>query len=131
MTHFNQKYLENYKIQSQIQDSRWMTKQYLVTLEGFPGGSDGKDLPAMQETHVQSLGQEYSLEKGMREIRPIPVFLPGEFHGQRNLAGDSVWGHKESETAERLFPLFLSATAEDVVWWQPRNKGAHFVLSAV
>ena len=115
MTHFNQKYLENYKIQSQIQDSRWMTKQYLVTLEGFPGGSDGKDLPAMQETHVQSLGQEYSLEKGMREIRPIPVFLPGEFHGQRNLAGDSVWGHKESEMTERLLPLFLSATTEDVI----------------
>ena len=24
-----------------------------------------KNLPAMQETHVQSLGQEYPLEKGM------------------------------------------------------------------
>ena len=25
---------------------------------GFPGGSDGKNLPTMQETRVQSLGQE-------------------------------------------------------------------------
>ena len=31
---------------------------------GFPGGSDSKNLPAMQETQVQSLDQE-DLEKGM------------------------------------------------------------------
>ena len=31
----------------------------------FPGGSDVKNLPAMQETQVQSLGQEDLLEKGM------------------------------------------------------------------
>ena len=31
----------------------------------FPGGSDVKHLPAMQETRVQSLGQEDPLEKEM------------------------------------------------------------------
>ena len=31
---------------------------------------------------------------------PIPVFLPGEFHGQRILTGYSPWGHKESDTTE-------------------------------
>ena len=31
----------------------------------FPGGSDGKNLPAIMETRVQSLGQEDPLEKGM------------------------------------------------------------------
>ena len=31
---------------------------------GFPGGSDRKNLPAMQETCVQSLGWEDPLEKG-------------------------------------------------------------------
>ena len=30
-----------------------------------------------------------------KEWLPTPVFLPGEFHGQRNLAGYSPWGHKE------------------------------------
>ena len=30
----------------------------------------------------------------------IPVFLPGEFHGQRSLTGYSPWGHKESETTK-------------------------------
>ena len=35
-----------------------------------------------------------------REWQPTPVFLPGEFHGQRSLEGFSPWGHKESDTAE-------------------------------
>ena len=26
---------------------------------------------------------------------PTPVFLPGEFHGQRSLVGYRPWGHKE------------------------------------
>ena len=29
---------------------------------------------------------------------PTPVFLPGEFHVQRSLAGYSPWGHKELDT---------------------------------
>ena len=28
--------------------------------------------------------------------------LPGEFHGQRSLAGYSPWGGKESDTTEQL-----------------------------
>ena len=28
--------------------------------------------------------------------------MPGEFHGQRNLAGYSPWGRKESDTTELL-----------------------------
>ena len=59
----------------------------------------------MQETQVQSLGQEDLLEK---EWLPTPVFLPGEFHGQRSLVGYSPWGCKESDTAERL-TLFLKS----------------------
>ena len=37
----------------------------VTTLMGFPGGSVVKNLPAKQETRVQSLGQEDPLEKGM------------------------------------------------------------------
>ena len=33
-----------------------------------------------------------------RAWQPTPVFLPGEFHGQRNLGGYSPWGCKESDT---------------------------------
>ena len=32
----------------------------------------------------------------------MPVFLPGEFHGQRSLGGYSPWGHKESDTIEHV-----------------------------
>ena len=34
--------------------------------------------------------------------QPTPVFLPGESHGQRSLAGYSPQGCKESDTTERL-----------------------------
>ena len=40
-----------------------------------------KNLPAVQETQVQSLGWE---DPWRRKWQPTPVFLPGEFHGQRN-----------------------------------------------
>ena len=56
-----------------------------------------KNLPAMQEMWVQSLGQEDPLEE---EMATTPVFLPGKSHGQRSLAGYSPWGHKESDTTE-------------------------------
>ena len=36
-----------------------------IYLMGFPGGSDSKSPPAMQEMQVQSLGQEDPLEKGL------------------------------------------------------------------
>ena len=32
----------------------------------------------------------------------IPVFLPGQSHGQKSLAGSSPWGHKESDMTELL-----------------------------
>ena len=35
-----------------------------------------------------------------REWLPTPVFLPGEFHGQRSLGGYSPWGCKELDTTE-------------------------------
>ena len=54
-----------------------------------------KNVPAMQETWFRALGQEDPLEKGM--TTPTPVFLPGEFHGQRSLAGYSPKGPKESD----------------------------------
>ena len=35
-----------------------------------------------------------------REWQPTPVFLPGEFHGQRNLVGYGSWGQKELDMTE-------------------------------
>ena len=50
-----------------------------------------KHLPAMWETWVRSLGWE---DPWRRKWQPTPVFLPGESHGQKSLAGYSPWGHK-------------------------------------
>ena len=41
-----------------------------------------KNLPAMRETWLQSLSREDPLEK---EMTTTPLFMPGEFHGQRSL----------------------------------------------
>ena len=51
-----------------------------------------KNLLAMQETQVQSLGQE---DPWRREWLPSPVFLLGKSHGQGSLA----------DTTEHLTPL--------------------------
>ena len=56
-----------------------------------------KNLPAVQETRVPSLGQEDPPEKGMATT---PIFLPGESHGQRSLVGYSSWGHNESDMTQ-------------------------------
>ena len=56
-----------------------------------------KNLPAMWETWVQTLGQE---DLWRREWQPTPVLLPGKSHGQRSLVGYRPWGHKESDTTE-------------------------------
>ena len=73
---------------------------FIYMLEDFPDGSGVKNLPAMQET------QRHGFHAWVRKIpwrkkwQPIPVFLLGEFHGPRSLAGYSPWGHKKSETTE-------------------------------
>ena len=41
-----------------------------------------------------------------RKWQPTPLFLPGESHGQRRLAGYSQQCHKESGTTERFHFLF-------------------------
>ena len=46
----------------------------------------------MQEIRVRFLAWEGPLEEGMATT---PVFLPGGSHGQKSLAGYSLWGCKE------------------------------------
>ena len=44
-------------------------------------------------------------------MQHTPVFLHGEFHGQRILAGYSLWSHKESDITEQLtLSLFILIT---------------------
>ena len=54
-----------------------------------------KNLPAMQETHVQSLGQEDPLEKGMATHSSIPAWriLWTEELGRLRSMGSQKAGH--------------------------------------
>ena len=59
-------------------------KLYLNTnFKSSLGGSDGS-LPAKQETRFDPWVWKIPWR---REWLPTPVFLPGEFHGQRSLEG--------------------------------------------
>ena len=64
---------------------------------GFPGGSVSKE----SACSVEEPGLILMLERfpGEGLWPPPPVFLPGEFHGQRSLAGYNPWDHKESDMA--------------------------------
>ena len=71
---------------------------FLGTVD-FTGGSNGR-------VHLQSRRPRFNAWVGKilwsRRWQPTPVFLPGESHGQRSLAGCSPWGHEESDTTEQL-----------------------------
>ena len=43
-----------------------------------------------------------------RKWQLTPVLLSGKSHGQRSLVGYNPWGHKESDTTERLHSLHLA-----------------------
>ena len=78
-----------------------------------------KNLPVIQETWVPSLGQKIPWR---REWQPTPVFLPGEFYGQRSVAGYSPWGREEMDTTEQLTLYFLNLSASLRILSQPRKN---------
>ena len=62
-----------------------------------------KNLPAVQETRVWSLGWEDCLR---RKWQPTPVFLPGKSRGQRSLGGYSPWAARvEHNLVTKLPPV--------------------------
>ena len=91
--------------------SRLGNKFILNIFLGFPGGTSGKELAC--QCRRQKRSRFYPWVGKMpwrRNWHPIPVFLPGKFHGQRSLVGYSPWGHKESDTTEQLTYCFLDST---------------------
>ena len=66
---------------------------HMICNEGFPRGSVVKNLPAMQEMQVRSLGQEDPLEKGMATHSSILAWeIPGteEPGGLQSMASQRV-----------------------------------------
>ena len=67
---------------------------------GLPCGSDIKNLHAVRETQVPSLGWENALEEGMAIHSSIPAWRILMDRGAQQAT--SSWGCKESDTTERL-----------------------------
>ena len=67
----------------------------LIIIQGFPGGSDGKESACNVGDlgSIPGLGRSPGEGKGYHSsilawrIPPTPIFLPGESHGQRSLGG--------------------------------------------
>ena len=72
-------------------------EKHYFKLLGFPGGSDGKGSASCKRPGFDPWVVKIPWR---REWQPMPVFLPGEFHGQRSLAGYGPWGHKELDMTE-------------------------------
>ena len=69
-------------------------------LQGFLAAQQVKNLPAIRETWLRSLGWEDPLEKGKATHSSV-------------LAWRIPWGHKESDTTERLSLSLYKREAEE------------------
>ena len=67
-----------------------------------------KNLPVMQETQVQSLGQEDPLEEGMATYSSI---LAGKSHGEKSLKGYSL---DTTEAIKQVQPMFRDCQTDSV-----------------
>ena len=63
---------------------------------GFPHGASGKEV-AFRRLKRQRFDPWVRKIPWRTKGLPTPVFLPGESHGQKSLAGYSPWGCKESD----------------------------------
>jgi len=81
---------------------------------GFPGGSDGKE----STCNVGDLGSIPRLGRspGGGHGNPLQYSCLENPHGQRNLAGYSPWGLKESDTIEQLSTWNINRAQSDAKW---------------
>ena len=82
---------------------------------GFPGGKE----PICQRKRPERRRFQPWVQKipWRREWLPTPVFLPGESHGQRSLAGYSPQGRKELNTAEAISQGCITTGLAVCVFW--------------
>ena len=96
-------------------------QQPMMYVLDFPSGSNSKE----SACNAGDPGSIPGLGKSAREGNgnPIPGFLPGEFHGQRSLAGYSPWGRKESDTTERLTHMMRVLLSSLCCMWENCSTG--------
>ena len=66
------------------------------------------------------------LRRWRRKWQPTPVFLPGEFHGQRSLVGSSPWGLRDGyDWATITLSLTHSLKLRRALsWWLSSKESA-------
>jgi len=78
-------------VQDVLESKDWASQVVLVVKNLLANAGDIKDAHS-----IPGLGR-FPWKKSWQ---PTPVFLPGESHGQRSLAGYSPKGYKESDLTE-------------------------------
>ena len=75
----------------------------------FSGGASGKGPSCQCGRHKRCRFNSWIGKiSWRRELLPTPAFLPGESHGQRNLAGYSPWDCKELDMMHTCLSVYLS-----------------------
>ena len=99
-----------------------MSWRKLDTKGKFPRWHSGKNLPANAGDSRDSgliPGSGRTPEVGSTwQWQPAPVFLPGEFHGQRSLVDCNPWGHRESDTTEQLSTAHIHTDTKGHSRWK-------------
>ena len=95
-------------------------KKQNIRLNGFPGVSMVKNPPA-----IQALVPWVRKIPWRRAWQPASVFLPGESHGQRSLAGYSPWSHRKLPTTKHTCTSVFISSAATVFDWQL----LHFIIT--
>ena len=83
-----------------------------MALHSFPGGSNS--IRICLQCRRPGFNSWIGKIPWRRELQPTPVFLPGEFHGQRSLAVYSPQGCKESDITGRLTLSLLSRLVKNL-----------------
>jgi len=80
---------------------------------GFPGSDGKKSTCQCRRPRFNPWVWKIPWRK---EWPPTPVFLPGEFHGHRSLAGYNPQGRKELDTTEQLTLRLFHFRLKDVLY---------------
>ena len=80
---------------------------FCLYLHRFSSSSDGKESAC--NAGDPGFGPWVRRIPWRRKWQSTPVFLPGEFHGQRSLVGYSLWCCKESDMTGRLTHMHITS----------------------
>ena len=98
---------------------------------GFAGCSDGKESVCNVGNQCSILARSPGEDPGKNtgdSCQESPLFLLGESHGQRSLAGYGPWSLKESDTTEWLTLSLFTQLIHGVVGQKPTQHFKTIIL---